>query len=314
MANPLHPSEDRFVLFPIRDKEIWGMYKKAQALFWTAEELDLSQDVKDFAKLSKNEQHFIEQTLAFFAASDGIVNENLAMNFMSEVQLPEARCFYGFQIMMENIHSEVYSQLIETYVEKSKQATLFQGIQNFDAIRAKANWALRWINRDKSFAERLVAFACVEGISFSSAFASIFYLKKRGLMVHGLGKSNEFIARDEGLHRDFACLLYSKIDKADPGVVQDIVRSCVDTELQFVQESLPVSLIGMNADDMGEYVRYVADNLLTALGVARIYNVKNPFGWMDVISLQGKTNFFESRVSEYSRNQDSITFSLNEEF
>lgn len=311
----LAASTDRFVLFPIRDKDIWRMYKQAQALFWTAEELDLSQDTKDYAKLSKNEKHFIEQTLAFFAASDGIVNENLAMNFMSEVQLPEARCFYGFQIMMENIHSEVYSQLIETYVEKSRQKDLFNGIQNFESIRSKADWALRWINRERPFAERLVAFACVEGISFSSAFASIFYLKKRGLMVHGLGKSNEFIARDEGLHRDFACLLYSKLDtKAAPDIVQSIVRSCVDTELKFVQESLPVSLIGMNADDMGEYVRYVADNLLTALGVARIYNVKNPFDWMDVISLQGKTNFFESRVSEYSRNQDALTFSLDEEF
>lgn len=311
-ANP-----DRFVLFPIKDREIWTMYKKSQALFWTAEELDLSQDQKDYEKLSSNERHFIEQTLAFFAASDGIVNENLALNFLSEVQLPEARCFYGYQIMMENIHSEVYSQLIETFVkDKNRQRELFAGIQSFPSIKAKADWALRWTSRDSaSFPERLVAFACVEGIAFSSAFASIFYLKKRGLMVHGLGKSNEFIARDEGLHRDFACLLYKKLDeKISEARVQEIVKSCVDTEELFVKDSLPVSLIGMNSDDMIQYVHYIADSLLTALGHKRIYNEKNPFDWMEVISLQGKTNFFEARVSEYSRNQDEIVFALDEDF
>lgn len=317
MTDLLFSNADRFVLFPIKDRDIWNMYKKSQAIFWTAEELDLSQDVKDFEKLSANERHFLEQTLAFFAASDGIVNENLALNFSSEVQLPEARCFYGFQIMMENVHSEVYSQLIETFVaDKSRQRELFQGIQSFPSIRAKAEWALKWTSRDAAtFGERLVAFACVEGIAFSSAFASIFYLKKRGLMVHGLGKSNEFIARDEGLHRDFACLMFKKLDtKPDSERVQDIVRSCVDTEEKFVKESLPVSLIGMNADEMIQYVHYIADNLLTALGQPRVYNAKNPFDWMEVISLQGKTNFFEARVSEYSRNQDALTFTLEEEF
>jgi len=314
--DPTAPDPERFVLFPIKHRDIWNLYKKAESLFWTAEELDLVADVKDYEKLSPNERHFIEQTLAFFAGSDGIVNENLAANFMSEVTVPEIRCFYGFQIMMENIHSEVYSQLIETFVkDEERRKTLFRGIHTFPSITAKAEWALSWTKRDRPFGERLLAFACVEGISFSSAFASIFYLKKRGLMVHGLGKSNEFIARDEGLHRDFAVLLFKKLStKPDLKTIHEIVGSCVTTEETFVKESLPVSLIGMNSDDMVEYVRFVADALLVALGVPKLYNAQNPFEWMEAISLQGKTNFFEARVSEYSKSQDTKTFSLQEEF
>lgn len=314
--DPTAPDPERFVLFPIKHRDIWALYKKAESLFWTAEELDLVADVKDYEKLSPNERHFIEQTLAFFAGSDGIVNENLALNFMAEVTIPEARCFYGFQIMMENIHSEVYSQLIETFVkDETRRLDLFRGIHTFESIKAKANWALSWTSRDRPFAERLLAFACVEGISFSSAFASIFYLKKRGLMVHGLGKSNEFIARDEGLHRDFAILLFSKLQTPLPNeTIHAIVKGCVDVEETFVKESLPVSLIGMNSDDMIIYVRFVADALLTALGKPKLYNVQNPFDWMEAISLQGKTNFFEARVSEYSKSQDLKTFSLQEDF
>jgi ribonucleotide reductase beta subunit family protein with ferritin-like domain len=300
--DPLQVNNERFVLFPIKYPEIWKMYKKAESSFWTAEELDLSSDQSDFDNLSDGERHFIELTLAFFAASDGIVNENLASNFMSEVQIPEIRCFYGFQIMMENIHAEVYSLLIQTFVKNpERRHQLFQGIQTFPSIKAKADWAMKWINRDRPFAERLVAFACVEGIAFSSAFASIFYLKKRGLMVHGLGKSNEFISRDEGLHRDFACLLYKSLqDKAPVDTVKSIIEECVQVESQFVQESLPVALIGMNHLAMIEYIQFIADSLAVALGLPKIYNTPNPFDWMENISLQGKTNFFEARVSEYS--------------
>jgi ribonucleoside-diphosphate reductase beta chain len=315
--DPTHPDESRFVLFPIKHRDIWDMYKKAEASFWTAEELELQQDVKDYEKLTDNEKHFIQQTLAFFAASDGIVNENLAVNFMAEVQWPEARCFYGFQIMMENIHSEVYSQLIETFVkDKETRAKLFNGIHTFPSIAAKASWALHWTDKNiASFGERLVAFACVEGISFSAAFASIFYMKKRGLMVHGLGKSNEFIARDEGMHRDFACMLFKKLDqKPETKVVHQIIKECVVVETQFVRDALPVSLIGMNADEMVQYVEYVADSLCTALGVDRIFKSSNPFPWMENISLQGKTNFFEARVSEYSRNTEDKVFSISEDF
>lgn len=314
--DPTRDDPERFVLFPLKHKDIWEMYKKAEASFWTAEELDLAQDVKDYEKLTPNERHFIEQTLAFFAGSDGIVNENLALHFMSEVTIPEARCFYGFQIAMENIHSEVYSQLIETFVkDEVKRKALFRGIHTFESIQKKAAWALKWINSERPFAERLLAFACVEGISFSSAFASIFYLKKRGLMVHGLGKSNEFIARDEGLHRDFACLLFKKLESQPTKErIYEIVSECVLVEEDFVKGSLPVSLIGMNADDMIEYVKYVADSLLVNIGVPKLYKVQNPFDWMEVISLQGKTNFFEARVSEYAKNQDVKTFALDEDF
>lgn len=314
-------TDDRFVLFPITQPEIWKSYKKAQSAFWTAEELDLQMDRKDYENLNDGERHFIELTLAFFAAADGIVNENLAANFYNEITNPEARCFYGFQIMMENIHSEVYSLLIDTFVRDPKRKKeLFDGIHNFESIQAKAQWALKWTTRERPFGERLVAFACVEGIAFSSAFASIFYLKKRGLMVHGLGKSNEFIARDEGMHRDFACLLYRLMPtKVDPEIVTQIVRECVDVETKFVKESLPVALIGMNSDSMVQYVQFVADNLLVALGLPKTYSVENPFDWMEAISLQGKTNFFEARVSEYSlanvgTDETKRVFSLDEDF
>lgn len=321
----LQENHNRFVLFPLKYNDIWNFQKKAEASFWTAEELDLLADSKDWLLLNDGERHFIEQTLAFFAASDGIVNENLALNFLSEVQIPEARCFYGFQIAMENIHSEVYSQLIDTYVKDSKRKEeLFQGIQTFPSIRQKAEWALHWTSRNvASFGERLVAFACVEGISFSSAFASIFYLKKRGLMIHGLGKSNELIARDEGLHRDFACLLFkylSDTERPSNERVHQIVDECVKAECQFVEEALPVGLIGMNASSMQTQVKYVADNLLVQLGVPKLQNIATcPFEWMEFISIQSKTNFFESRVTEQAManvglSEESRQFSLTEDF
>ena len=319
--DPLIENNERFVLFPIKYPEIWKMYKKAESSFWTAEELDLASDQADFDALNDGERHFIELTLAFFAASDGIVNENLASNFMSEVQVPEIRCFYGFQIMMENIHSEVYSLLIQTFVKDPiRRQQLFQGITTFPSIKAKAEWAMKWINRERPFAERLVAFACVEGIAFSSAFASIFYLKKRGLMVHGLGTSNEFISRDEGMHRDFACLLYRNLkDQAPAETVYEIIKECVQVESQFVQESLPVALIGMNNQSMIEYIQFIADSLVVALGLNKIYNTPNPFDWMENISLQGKTNFFEARVSEYSvanigSTEEDRVFTLDADF
>jgi ribonucleoside-diphosphate reductase beta chain len=322
----LAPNEDRFVLFPIRFQSLWNFYKKAEASFWTAEELDLVADKRDWERLSDGQRHFIETVLAFFAASDGIVNENLAANFMSEVQIPEARCFYGFQIAIENIHSETYSQLIETFVtDKNRQIELFQGLRTFPSIEAKGRWALKWTNRSQaSFGARLVAFACVEGISFSSSFCAIFYLKKQGLMCHGLGKSNELIARDEGLHRDFACALFGLLtDEQKPPVemVHQIIRECVDVERQFVTEALPVALIGMNADHMTDYVEFVADALCVALGVPKIYQSQNPFDWMETIALSGKTNFFEARVTEYAKagvsaeaDDASRAFTLNAEF
>lgn len=309
MAGPLQSSildltEDRFVLFPIQHSDLWRFYKQAEASFWTAEELDFAADQNDWDRLNDGQRHFVETVLAFFAASDGIVNENLAANFMAEVQWPEARCFYGFQIAMENIHSETYSLLIESYVKtKERRMALFKGLQTFASIRAKADWALRWTSRaSATFGERLVAFACVEGISFSSSFCAIFYLKKMGLLCHGLGKSNELIARDEGLHRDFACALFKKLeDTPSEATVHTIVKGCVDVERHFVQEALPVSLIGMNADAMCTYVEFVADALCMALGVSKLYNATNPFDWMETIALQGKTNFFESRVTEYAK-------------
>ena len=302
----LAPNEDRFVLFPIRFPILWDFYKKAEASFWTAEELDLVADKRDWDRLNDGQRHFIETVLAFFAASDGIVNENLAANFMSEVQVPEARCFYGFQIAMENIHSETYSRLIETFVtDRARQMQLFQGLRTFPSIEAKGQWALKWTSRaHATFGERLVAFACVEGISFSSSFCAIFYLKKQGLMCHGLGKSNELIARDEGLHRDFACALFgclTEAQKPTEAVVHRIIRECVDVERQFVTEALPVALIGMNAEHMTAYVEFVADALCVALKVPKIYNSVNPFDWMETIALSGKTNFFEARVTEYAK-------------
>jgi ribonucleotide reductase beta subunit family protein with ferritin-like domain len=323
MSILLRPNEDRFVLFPIKYPKLWDFYKKAEASFWTSEELDFASDKRDWEKLNAGQKQFIETVLAFFAASDGIVNENLAANFMAEVQVPEARCFYGFQIAMENVHSETYSQLIESYVtDETRRKELFAGMKTFPSIREKANWALKWINSDNAtFGERLVAFACVEGISFSSSFCSIFYLKKMGLLMNGLGKSNELIARDEGLHRDFACALFDLLteeERPSEETILDIIRECVDVERKFVLEALPVDLIGMNAREMNHYVEFVADALCSALKVSKIYETKNPFGWMETISLQGKTNFFEARVTEYAKagvgltDQNAFVFNSND--
>lgn len=311
----------RFVLFPIQHSEIWEMYKKAVASFWTAEEIDLSADMTDWSqKLNDNERHFVKHVLAFFAASDGIVNENLAEQFINEVQVPEAKCFYGFQIAIENIHSETYSLLIDTYIKDSQEKDmLFNAIETVPAVKRKADWALKWINDADSFAERIVAFAAVEGIFFSGSFCSIFWLKKRGLMP-GLSFSNELISRDEGLHCDFACLIYSMLqNKLSGDRIREIICDAVSIEKEFVTDALPVSLIGMNAEMMTEYIEFVADRLLMALGYDKVYNTKNPFPWMELISLQGKTNFFERRVSEYQKagvmaGKDSQVFSLDEDF
>jgi ribonucleoside-diphosphate reductase beta chain len=297
----LKENKDRFVLFPIKYDKIWSMYKQAENSFWTAEEIDLSADQKDWESLNDGERHFITNVLAFFAASDGIVNENLAVNMMNSVQLPEARCFYGFQIMIENIHSEMYSLLIDTYVKDNKEKhRLFNAIETVPCVKRKADWALRWIENG-SFAERLIAFAAVEGIFFSGSFCSIFWLKKRGLMP-GLATSNEFISRDEGLHCDFACLLYGMLkNKLTEVNVQELIASAVDIEKEFVTDALPVNLIGMNAVLMCQYIEFVADRLLNSLGCSKIYNSSNPFDFMEIISLEGKTNFFEKRVSEYKK-------------
>ncbi|KAL1944259.1 hypothetical protein VTO73DRAFT_3444 [Trametes versicolor] len=293
----------RFVLFPIQYDEIWQMYKTAQASFWTVEEINLSYDLMDWSdKLNDNERHFISYVLAFFAASDGIVNENLVERFSNEVQAAEARCFYGFQIMMENVHSETYSLLIDTYIrDPAARAFLFDAIDTITCIKKKADWALRWIADERSaFTERLVAFAAVEGIFFSGSFAAIFWLKKRGLMP-GLTFSNELISRDEGMHTDFACLLFHHLRRrAHPNRVLKIIIEAVDIEKEFLTEALPVSLIGMNADLMCQYIEFVADRLLVALGSEKHFRATNPFDFMDMISLTGKTNFFEKRVSEYS--------------
>ncbi|ODV78949.1 uncharacterized protein CANTADRAFT_26054 [Suhomyces tanzawaensis NRRL Y-17324] len=294
----------RFVLFPIKYHEIWQMYKKAEASFWTAEEIDLSKDINDWNnRLNDNERFFISRILAFFAASDGIVNENLVENFSAEVQISEAKCFYGFQIMMENIHSETYSLLIDTYIKDRKQADyLFNAIDNIPCIKKKADWALRWINdEDALFGERLVAFAAVEGIFFSGSFASIFWLKKRGLMP-GLTFSNELICRDEGLHTDFACLLFSHLEnRPNQEIVEKIITEAVKIEKEFFTDALPIHLLGMNSNLMCQYVEFVADRLLVALGNKKVYNVQNPFDFMENISLAGKTNFFEKRVSDYQK-------------
>jgi len=313
-------NKDRFVLFPIKHKDIWEMYKKAEASFWTAEEIDLNPDLQDWEnKLNDDEKHFIKHVLAFFAASDGIVNENLAINFMNNVQYPEARCFYGFQIMMENIHSETYSLLIDSYIKDPKEKDrLFHSIDTLPCVGKKAEWALKWISNG-TFAERLIAFAAVEGIFFSGSFCSIFWLKKRGLMP-GLTFSNELISRDEGLHCDFACLLYSQLQHPLPKeTVTGIIKNAVEIEKEFVSDALPVRLIGMNADMMCQYIEFVADRLLVALGCPKTYNATNPFDFMELISLQGKTNFFEKRVAEYQKSgvmgkkEDNI-FSLDEDF
>lgn len=298
----LKENSQRFVLFPLKYHDFWDMYKKHMASFWTAEEIDLEQDMRDWEKLNDGERHFIKYVLAFFAASDGIVNENLAQKFCTEVQVPEARCFYGFQIAMENIHSETYSLLIDTYIkDKNEKEFLFKAIDNIEVVNKKANWALNWINSDKSFAERLVAFSAVEGIFFSGSFCAIFWLKKRSLMP-GLTFSNELISRDEGLHCDFACLVYKHlIGKLPESTIHKIIGDAVEIEKQFVTESLPVELIGMNSKLMSQYIEFVADRLIYALGYKKLYNATNPFEWMEMISLQGKTNFFEKRVGDYQK-------------
>ncbi len=317
----LQENKDRFVLFPIQHDDIWKFYKKAEASFWTAEEIDLGQDLKDWANLNDGERHFITHVLAFFAASDGIVNENLAENFVAEVQYTEAKFFYGFQIAIENIHSETYSLLIDTYVKDPEEKDgLLHAIETMDCVKTKADWALRWIDKG-SFAERLIAFAAVEGIFFSGSFCSIFWLKKRGLMP-GLSFSNELISRDEGLHCDFACLLYNDhlVNKLPVETVQEIIKDAVAIEKEFVTDALPVKLIGMNSDLMCQYIEFVADRLLAELNCPKVYNATNPFDFMEMISLQGKTNFFEKRVGEYQKagvlnaEKDKPKFSLDEDF
>ena len=318
----LKENKSRFVLFPIEHDDIWEYYKKAEASFWTAEEIDLSQDLIDWENLNDGERHFISHVLAFFAASDGIVNENLAENFVAEVQYTEAKFFYGFQIAIENIHSETYSLLIDTYIKDNKEkARLFNAIDTMPFVKKKADWALRWID-EGSFAERLIAFAAVEGIFFSGSFCSIFWMKKRGLMP-GLSFSNELISRDEGLHCDFACLIYNNhlVNKLDPTVVIAMIKDAVEIEKEFVTEALPVKLIGMNAELMCQYIEFVADRLLMEVGCDKVYNATNPFDFMELISLQGKTNFFEKRVREYKKagvssntDEDAPRFSLNEDF
>jgi ribonucleoside-diphosphate reductase beta chain len=318
----LRENPDRFVLFPIQHNAIWQMYKKHEASFWTAQEIDLSGDKKDWnEKLQEEDRYFIKHVLAFFATADGIVVENLGRRFLTEVQIPEARCFYGFQLAMENIHSETYSLLIDTYItDKAEKASLFHAIAEMPCVKAKAEWAIQWIEAtSSSFAHRLVAFAAVEGIFFSASFCAVFWLKKRGLMP-GLTFSNELISRDEGLHCDFACLLYSMLTKKlNTMTVHEIIRSAVEIEKQFVRGALFNDLIGMNRDMMAQYVEFVADRLLDALGVEAIWGSKNPFKWMEMISLQGKTNFFEKRVGEYQKagvmpNESHTGFNLDEDF
>ncbi len=325
MSTPIEPilqeNPNRFVLFPIQHDDIWNFYKKSEASFWTAEEIDLHQDLSDWEnKLNDDEKHFIKHVLAFFAASDGIVNENLADNMVTDVQYTEAKFFYGFQIMMENIHSETYSLLIDTYIkDNADKDYLFNAIEHMPCVAKKAEWALRWIDNG-SFAERLIAFAAVEGIFFSGSFCSIFWLKKRGLMP-GLTFSNELISRDEGMHCDFACLLYNEHiqNKLDKSVIEGMITDSVEIEKEFVSDALPVGLIGMNSVLMCQYIEFVADRLLESLGNDKVYNVENPFPWMELISLQGKTNFFEKRVGDYQKSgvmadKDKQVFSLDEDF
>jgi ribonucleoside-diphosphate reductase beta chain len=317
----LQENPNRFVLFPIEHDDIWQFYKKSEASIWTAEEIDLSQDFDDWDhKLSDNDRYFIKHILAFFAASDGIVNENLAENFVREVQYTEAKFFYGFQIMMENIHSETYSLLIDTYIkDKAEKNYLFNAIDNIPCVKTKADWALRWISGG-GFAERLVAFAAVEGIFFSGSFCSIFWLKKRGVMP-GLTFSNELISRDEGMHCDFACLLYNQhlVNKLDKKIVEQIITEAVAIEKEFVSDAIPVNLIGMNSNLMCQYIEFVADRLLLSLGNNKVYHAENPFDFMEMISLQGKTNFFEKRVGDYQKagilsSKEEAVFSLDDDF
>uniref|UniRef100_A0A1I7XKT3 Ribonucleoside-diphosphate reductase n=1 Tax=Heterorhabditis bacteriophora TaxID=37862 RepID=A0A1I7XKT3_HETBA len=318
----LKENPNRFVIFPLKYHDIWGFYKKAVASFWTVEEVDLGKDMADWEKMNENERFFISRVLAFFAASDGIVNENLVERFSKEVQVPEARFFYGFQIAIENIHSEMYSKLIETYIrDENERHLLFNAITEFPCIAKKARWAFRWIGDNEApFAERVIAFAAVEGIFFSGSFAAIFWLKKRGLMP-GLTHSNELISRDEGLHRDFACLMYSHIqNKLTQGRIHEIIKDAVTIEQEYLTESLPVDMIGMNCRLMSQYIEFVADHLLVELHCEKVlYNSKNPFDFMENISIDGKTNFFEKRVSEYQRpgvmtTEDERQFQLDAEF
>jgi len=317
----LRDNPSRFVIFPIQFDDIFAMYKKAVASFWTVEEVDLSKDINDWDKLKDDERHFISHVLAFFAASDGIVNENLVERFCQEVQVSEARCFYGFQIAMENIHSEMYSLLINTFIRDSEEQTrLFNAIETIPCIKKKADWALRYISHETAtYAERIIAFAAVEGIFFSGSFASIFWLKKRGLMP-GLTFSNELISRDEGLHTDFACLMYKHlVNKLSEEEVKAIIADAVTIEQEFLTDALPVNLIGMNCVLMSQYIEYVADRLLLELGCTKMYNVENPFDFMENISLEGKTNFFEKRVGEYQKcgvmsSPDQRSFTLDADF
>ncbi|OZC08532.1 ribonucleoside-diphosphate reductase, beta subunit [Onchocerca flexuosa] len=317
----LAENPNRFVIFPIKFHDIWDFYKKALASFWTVDEVDLSKDYRDWESLNDGERHFISRVLAFFAASDGIVNENLVNRFSQEVQVPEARFFYGFQIMIENIHSEMYSKMIDTYIRDQKEKSLlFNAIYEFEFVKKKAEWALHWIaNMNAPYAERLIAFAAVEGIFFSGSFAAIFWLKKRGLMP-GLTHSNELISRDEGLHRDFACLLYTYIkNKPSEERIYQIIREAVDIEKEYLTEALPVDLIGMNCKLMCQYIEYVADHLLTELRCAKIYFSTNPFDFMERISIEAKTNFFEKRVSEYQKagvlsSEEEKNFRLDSDF
>ena len=310
---------DRYVMFPLTDTSIWDAYKKQMDCFWRAEEIDLSQDLTHWQKLDDNERHFIKMILAFFAASDGIVLENLGMRFLSEVQLPEARAAYGFQLMMENIHSETYSLLIDTYVkEKEEKTKLFKALENFPCIKKKADWSVKWINDKRSnFATRLLAFVCVEGIFFSGSFCAIYWLKKRGLMP-GLTFSNELISRDEGMHTDFAILLYSKLKKkAKKSKVHELFKEAVSIEKEFICDALPCKLIGMNNNLMSQYIEFVADRLLVQLGYPKLFKVGNPFDFMEMISLDGKTNFFEKRVGDYSLSSgdhSEASFEINMDF
>mgnify|MGYP001315319785 CR=1 FL=1 len=312
-------NDNRYVMFPIEDQSIWDMYKKQVECFWRAEEVDLSKDMTNWKSLNDDERHFISMILAFFAASDGIVIENLGMRFMSEVQLSEARAFYGFQIAMENIHSEMYSLLIEKYItDKAQKDKLFHALEQFPCIKKKADWALKWINdKRSSFASRLVAFACVEGIFFSGAFCSIYWLKNRGLMP-GLTFSNELISRDEALHTEFAVLLYNKLNKKlDKKRINEIIKEAVDIEKEFICDALPCRLIGMNSELMSQYIEFVADRLIVQLGYDKIYNTSNPFNFMEMISIEGKTNFFEKRVGEYAlaeKKVEETTFDFNADF
>ncbi len=316
----LQENPNRFVVFPIQHHDLWEFYKKSEASFWTAEEIDLAADLADWrSRLNDDERHFVKHVLAFFAASDGIVNENLAENFVKEVQYPEAKFFYGFQIMMENIHSETYSLLIDTYItDPAEKLHLFRAVDTIPAVAKKAEWALRWI-KDSTFQERLIAFAAVEGIFFSGSFCSIFWLKKRGLMP-GLSFSNELISRDEGSHTDFAVHLHNNhvVNKVSEERIKEIILSALEIEKEFIIDALPVKLIGMNSDLMKQYLEFVSDRLLSDLGCAKVFNSTNPFDFMVNIALNGKTNFFEKRVGEYQKagvkSGGDTAFSLDTDF